>query len=95
MPKPGYGPSADPRMKYFLGTVDSFARSMKARLRKSPPRTWAQYWRIWSDEQLLSRQQQMRLLINPHGQYNRNEDWVAPEERERTLRLLREPDSVA
>jgi hypothetical protein len=78
MPRPGYGPSSNARAYHYLKTVDLFAKAMRLRVKTTPPRNWAVFWRMWSDEQVIQRQLQMRLLPRPDHYLSRGQDWQPP-----------------
>jgi hypothetical protein len=70
--------SPDPKLRLYLRTIDTFARVMKGRVRASTPRTWAQFWRVWSDEQVIQRQLLMRLVPPATAFPQRSGDWNPP-----------------
>jgi hypothetical protein len=78
MPRRGYGPSENPRLRYYLKTIDLFASAMRLRVKTSCPRNWAVFWRVWSDEQLIQRHQQMNLLPKADHYASRGQDWQPP-----------------
>jgi tRNA A37 threonylcarbamoyladenosine dehydratase len=70
-----YGPSGHAKVVVYIRVIDAFARAMKTRVRKEPPRTWAQFWRVWSDEQLTQRQYTRALCPNPMFLQGRDGAW--------------------
>jgi hypothetical protein len=78
MPRPGYGPSQSARAFHYLTTIDHFAKAMRLRVKTSPPRNWAVFWRAWSEEQLIMRQLQMRLMPPADNHRTRGQDWEPP-----------------
>jgi hypothetical protein len=78
MPRPGYGPTPNARAFHYLKTLDLFHQAMRLRVKTSPPRNWAVFWRAWSDEQLIQRQLTMRLLPLADNYGSRGQDWIPP-----------------
>lgn len=75
-------PLPDAKADLYRKVLDSFSKNMRQRINANPPRTWAQFWRVWSDEQVLSRQA-VRALVPPISNHNRRDgEWFPPEYRE-------------
>ena len=66
-------------LELYLQTIDKFADSLRKRVIEMPPRTWAQFWRVFSDEQLIRRQLLMRLTPAAHSFSQRDGSWTTPE----------------
>jgi hypothetical protein len=50
-------------------------------VKASPPRTWAQFWRIVAEEQVIQRHHVMKLQPSTLGSPDRAGDWFTPEMR--------------
>ena len=73
--------SPDPRLGTYLKVIDSLARCLRLRVKASPPRTWAQFWRIVAEEQVIQRHHVMKLQPPTLGANGRTGDWYTPEMR--------------
>lgn len=82
--------SPDPKLATYLQVIDKFAASLKQRIKRKPPRTWAQFWRIWSDEQIIQRQMLMKLVPKPFNTHDRSGDWATAEMKARQSAFLAE-----
>ena len=90
MSQPNWCAPPDPALELYLQTIDKFADSMRKRVIEKPPRTWAQFWRVFSDEQLTRRQLLMKLTPAAHSFSQRDGSWTTPEmAAERTAYLNR------
>jgi len=67
--------SPDPRLSIYLKVIDCFAFCMKKRVEASTPRTWAQFWRVFAEEQNIQRMDVMQLVPHPYSFSERNGDW--------------------
>jgi hypothetical protein len=77
MPRRGYGPTPNARAYHYRKTIDLFADAMKLRVKMTPPRNWAVFWRMWS-EQLIQRQLAMRHVPLATNLLTRGDDWIPP-----------------
>ncbi len=73
MSKPDLILPPPPRLLRYEDVIYDFNAAMRSRVKKDRPRTWAQFWRVWSDEQLNQRHNQVRLIPQRFSLTNRGE----------------------
>jgi hypothetical protein len=79
MSRANWGENPDPRLDTYLKVIDSLSRGLRLRVKASTPRTWAQFWRIVAEEQVVQRHHVMRLQPPFLGHVGRAGDWFTPE----------------